>query len=197
MHRRHSELAGITPPDYVLVLALAYRILSANSGLDKPPFLLPAAPLPRHLHPHVQGRSLHHASVPFDHGCVHYCVWPGLPSALHAQQCKSGRGIHFCLQGVFITPGWSLLKTFVMMIGEFEYEELFFGEISAPYEYYSVALFMAFVLVMSIVTMNLLVGLAVDNIQEIQENAELIQLSMNVSAGEVAKIMLSSGGACS
>ena len=98
---------------------------------------------------------------------------------------------------MFITPGWSLLKTFVMMIGEFEYEELFFCEISAPYEYYSVALFMAFVLVMSIVTMNLLVGLAVDNIQEIQENAELIQLSMNVSAGEIAKIMLSSGGACS
>ena len=69
-----------------------------------------------------------------------------------------------------------------MMIGEFEYEELFFGDISAPYEYYSVVLFMVFVLVMSIVTMNLLVGLAVDNIQEIQENAELIQLSMNVSA---------------
>ena len=49
-------------------------------------------------------------------------------------------------------------------------------------EYYSNLLFVVFVLVMGIVVMNLLVGLAVDDIKEIQENAELHQLSLNVSS---------------
>lgn len=79
-----------------------------------------------------------------------------------------------------------------MMVGEFEYEALFphdAAENPPPFEYYSNILFVVFVLVMGIVVMNLLVGLAVDDIQEIQENAEMHQLSLNVSASN--RIMFS------
>ena len=82
-----------------------------------------------------------------------------------------------------------MLKTFVMMIGEFEYEGIFDqSSDDVPFQYYSIILFIVFVLVMGIVIMNLLVGLAVDDIKEIQENAELHQLSMNVSKKRRSKI---------
>ena len=79
-----------------------------------------------------------------------------------------------------------------MMVGEFEYEALFPHDAAdkpPPFEYYSNLMFVVFVLVMGIVVMNLLVGLAVDDIQEIQENAEMHQLSLNVSASN--RIMFS------
>ena len=82
----------------------------------------------------------------------------------------------------FGSPWFAMLKTFVMMTGEFEYTSIFDqSSNSVPFLYYSVIIFIVFVLVMSIVIMNLLVGLAVYDIKEIQENAELRQLSMNVS----------------
>ena len=70
------------------------------------------------------------------------------------------------------------------MIGEFEFEGIFTdngGPIDDPFPVYSAILFIVFVLIMSIIIMNLLVGLAVDDIKEIQENAELEKLSMHVS----------------
>ena len=82
-----------------------------------------------------------------------------------------------------------MLKTFVMMTGEFEYTSIFDqSSTSVPFQYYSIIIFIVFVLVMSIVIMNLLVGLAVYDIREIQENAELRQLSMNVSEKRRTKI---------
>jgi len=97
-----------------------------------------------------------------------------------------GLGFHILFKNnnsFFAYPAGSLVKTFVMMVGELEYEALFphdAAESPPPFEYYSNLLFVVFVLVMGIVVMNLLVGLAVDDIQEIQENAELHQLSLNV-----------------
>ena len=93
--------------------------------------------------------------------------------------------MHYTFQPFFAYPAGSLVKTFVMMVGELEYEALFPhdpAEGPPPFEYYSNLLFVVFVLVMGIVVMNLLVGLAVDDIQEIQENAELHQLSLNVGS---------------
>ena len=90
----------------------------------------------------------------------------------------------------------SLVKTFVMMVGEFEYEALFPHDAAdnpPPFEYYSNLMFVVFVLVMGIVVLNLLVGLAVDDIQEIQENAKMHQLSLNVSASN--RIMFSKNSA--
>ena len=45
---------------------------------------------------------------------------------------------------------------------------------------YTALLFVVFVIIMSIIIMNLLTGLAVDDIQSIAENAELKKLSMQV-----------------
>ena len=90
--------------------------------------------------------------------------------------------LYFQASLAFGSPWFAMLKTFVMMIGEFEYEGIFDQSSNdVPFQYYSIILFIVFVLVMGIVIMNLLVGLAVDDIKEIQENAELHQLSMNVS----------------
>ena len=98
------------------------------------------------------------------------------------------------MQLAFDTPTWALMKTYVMMIGEFEFEGAFTDNDdpskdasenaesarNIPFPDYSSLLFVVFVFVMSIIISNLLVGLAVDDIQEIQENAELEKLSMNV-----------------
>ena len=81
-----------------------------------------------------------------------------------------------------------------MMIGEFDFEGIFTehddpsmnatenGEMAKniPFPDYSSLLFVVFVFIMSIIITNLLVGLAVDDIKEIQDNAELEKLSMNV-----------------
>ena len=80
------------------------------------------------------------------------------------------------------------------MIGEFEFEGIFTehddpdsdketnidNARNIPFPYYSSVLFVIFVFVMSIIISNLLVGLAVDDIKEIQEHAELEKLSMHV-----------------
>ena len=49
-----------------------------------------------------------------------------------------------------------------------------------PFEGYTVTLFVIFVFVMTIIMMNLITGLALDDIQKIAENAEFQNLSMQV-----------------
>ncbi|KAK4315297.1 hypothetical protein Pmani_013468 [Petrolisthes manimaculis] len=79
----------------------------------------------------------------------------------------------------FRTPAHSLLRTSVMMIGEINYSDVFDKE-GAPLEYPEVtyALLVTFLVVMSILIMNLLVGLAVDDIKAVQEQAMLQKLAM-------------------
>ena len=71
------------------------------------------------------------------------------------------------------------------MIGEYEFEGIFTENDHQadliPFPEYSTFLFCVFVLIMSIIIMNLMVGLAVDDIKEVQEHAELEKLSMHVS----------------
>ena len=90
------------------------------------------------------------------------------------------RHLHFQL--AFDTPTWSVIKAYVMMIGEFEWEGMFSehddpamnatenAELARniPFPNYSSVLFVFFAFIMSIIISNLLVGLAVDDIQEIQ-----------------------------
>ena len=75
------------------------------------------------------------------------------------------------------------------MIGEYDFGDIFFPDPGDdeivdptldPFPGYSAPLFIVFVFVMSITIMNLMVGLAVDDIKQIQENAELEKLSMHV-----------------
>ena len=83
-------------------------------------------------------------------------------------------------QPYFNDWGLSIIKTFVMSIGELEYDNLFFdnakyndGIVMVPYENTTRLLFLFFVVIMPIIIMNLLVGLAVDDIKTVQENAVL------------------------
>jgi len=107
-----------------------------------------------------------------------------------------GLGFHilFINHLAFDTPTWALVKTYVMMIGEFEFEGIFTEHDdptkndseneklakNIPFPDYSTILFVVFVFVMSVIIMNLMVGLAVDDIKEIQEHAELQKISMHV-----------------
>ncbi|XP_070568396.1 transient receptor potential cation channel subfamily A member 1 homolog isoform X2 [Ptychodera flava] len=100
-------------------------------------------------------------------------------------------------QEPFQTAYLTFVKTFVMMIGEFEYDSIFFGddylqgetpditsdEYFAHTVWYSevtYVLFVLFLIIMSIIIMNLLVGLAVDDIKEVQEQAVLKRYAMQV-----------------
>lgn len=66
-----------------------------------------------------------------------------------------------------------------MMIGEFDYNDIFHGEDDMHY-WLTYVLFCAFLLVMSIIIMNLLVGLAVDDIKGVQEQAAIKRIAMKV-----------------
>ena len=83
-------------------------------------------------------------------------------------------------QPYFKTFWLSLVKTVIMTSGEMEYDNLFFdnekyndGVVMVPYPDTTRMLFLFFVLIMPIIIMNLLVGLAVDDIKTVQENAVL------------------------
>ncbi|CAI4226496.1 unnamed protein product [Auanema sp. JU1783] len=78
----------------------------------------------------------------------------------------------------FATPWDAIIKTTVMMIGEFEFTALFYGDKEVHMErlfgpQLAYPLFLGFCIVMTILLMNLLVGLAVDDIKAVQEKAEL------------------------
>lgn len=83
-------------------------------------------------------------------------------------------------QGPFSSPSSSLLKTTVMMIGELEFDNIFHsGDPSMlPYPEVTYVLFVLFLILMTILVMNLLLGLAVDDIKAVQDQAILKRLAM-------------------
>ncbi|TRY99671.1 hypothetical protein DNTS_027992 [Danionella cerebrum] len=77
----------------------------------------------------------------------------------------------------------SLLQTFVMMVGEINYQDNFLkpylqGEL--PFPNLTLAVFVWFVLLVPILLMNLLIGLAVGDIAEVQTNACLKRIAMQI-----------------
>ncbi len=69
------------------------------------------------------------------------------------------------------------------MIGEFEFESIFYSEAdpdNLAYPGITFAFFIGFLIIMSIIIVNLLVGLAVDDIKAVQDQAELKRLAMTV-----------------
>ena len=76
-----------------------------------------------------------------------------------------------------------------MMIGEMDFASMFGQDVThtwipptfrVPYPEFTIGFFFLFVILCPILFMNLLVGLAVDNIQSVQEKAVLERLAMQV-----------------
>lgn len=89
-------------------------------------------------------------------------------------------------QQYFSTVVFSTIKTLIMTSGEMEYDNLFFDNQdwnkleTVPYMTTTKILFVMFVFIMPIIIMNLLVGLAVDDIKTVQQNAVLKRIAMQV-----------------
>ncbi|XP_068708472.1 transient receptor potential cation channel subfamily A member 1-like isoform X2 [Montipora foliosa] len=75
---------------------------------------------------------------------------------------------------------YSMMTIFVMTLGEMNYADVFMPWAKLEYAILSNILFVMFVLGMPIIIMNMLVGLAVGDIDKIQENAVLDRYVMQV-----------------
>lgn len=81
---------------------------------------------------------------------------------------------------------YSLYSVVVMMIGELEYSDTFVSHVSEPddifnklhFEKGSLAVLAAFLVLVSIITTNLLTGLAVDDIERLMKNAKETKMCM-------------------
>ena len=69
--------------------------------------------------------------------------------------------------------GWSYLKTLTMAMGEFTYDEVFRGDEKVKFHTTTILTFIALIIVLTIVLMNMLIGIAVNNINSVQKDAEL------------------------
>ena len=93
-------------------------------------------------------------------------------------------GFHVLLayQEPFETVQNSLLKVAIMMSGEFEYTDIFLDENGPPVPFKTVTyiLFVVFFVLVSVITLNLLVGLTVDDIQTFLDEADLKNLQLKL-----------------
>jgi len=92
---------------------------------------------------------------------------------------------------------YSIMKTFVMMTGELEYDGYYTAESldaanPLPYPVTSYIIFVMFIIVVPIVFMNLLVGLAVDDIKEVQYRAALERSVMKIELVYQVEMLLPS-----
>lgn len=72
------------------------------------------------------------------------------------------------------------MKTITMMAGELEFEDIFYGDTEILYPVTAHAMFTTFVVLVTVILTNLLVGLAVSDIQGLQASAGLDRLSRQV-----------------
>ncbi|XP_057651499.1 transient receptor potential channel pyrexia [Diorhabda carinulata] len=88
-------------------------------------------------------------------------------------------GVIFANYPAFQDLKWVFLKVIIMMSGELEYEDVFFPEeekYRIRYPYTAHLMYLGFVILVTIILTNLIVGLAVSDIQELQRSAGLDRL---------------------
>ncbi|KAH8303827.1 hypothetical protein KR018_008986, partial [Drosophila ironensis] len=71
---------------------------------------------------------------------------------------------------------WSFLKSITMMSGELEFEDIFYGDYAVKFPVTAHVIFLSFVLLVTVILTNLMVGLAVSDIQGLQVSATLDRL---------------------
>ena len=81
------------------------------------------------------------------------------------------------------------MKSWVMMLGEFDYTSLFFDDSPPPYTAVTYFVFILFLVLMGIILSNLLVGLAVDDVNQLRSDARLVKLRMQVKNDFYDKFM--------
>uniref|UniRef100_A0A8D0HGQ3 Transient receptor potential cation channel subfamily A member 1 n=1 Tax=Sphenodon punctatus TaxID=8508 RepID=A0A8D0HGQ3_SPHPU len=87
-------------------------------------------------------------------------------------------------QQAYSTPHLSIMQTFAMMLGDINYHEAFLDPLltdELPYPFLSFAILIIFTLLIPILLMNLLIGLAVGDIAEVQKYAALKRIAMQVN----------------
>ncbi|XP_069813575.1 transient receptor potential cation channel subfamily A member 1 isoform X2 [Dendropsophus ebraccatus] len=87
-------------------------------------------------------------------------------------------------QMAFKTPILSLMQTFTMMLGDVNYHDSFLEPMlndQIEYPFLTFAHLVVFTLLIPILLMNLLIGLAVGDIAEVQRNAALKRIAMQVN----------------
>jgi ankyrin repeat protein len=86
-------------------------------------------------------------------------------------------GVLFANYKSFSDLKWVIIKVLVMMSGELEYEDIFYAD-DAPIKYHYTAqvMFLAYVILVTVILANLMVGLAVSDIQGLQQSAGLDRL---------------------
>ncbi|XP_055322540.1 transient receptor potential channel pyrexia isoform X2 [Sitodiplosis mosellana] len=90
-------------------------------------------------------------------------------------------GVLFNSYPAFKSIFWTMLKTITMMSGELEFEDIFYDDkFKIQFPVTSHLLFFAFVVLVTIILTNLLVGLAVSDIQGLQASAGLDRLTRQV-----------------
>ncbi|XP_060520957.1 transient receptor potential channel pyrexia isoform X2 [Cylas formicarius] len=85
-------------------------------------------------------------------------------------------GVIFPNYPAFKDLKWVLIKVIIMMSGELEYEDVLFGNVEVKYPYTAHLAYLIFVLLVTVILTNLLVGLAVSDIQGLQKTADLERL---------------------
>ncbi|MBN3276216.1 TRPA1 protein, partial [Polyodon spathula] len=86
-------------------------------------------------------------------------------------------------QQTFATPALSIMQTFAMMVGDIGYQDYFltpFIRNKLPFPFLTFVFLCWFLLLMPILLINLLIGLAVGDIAEIQRNACLKRIAMQI-----------------
>ncbi|XP_052808392.1 transient receptor potential cation channel subfamily A member 1 homolog isoform X2 [Mya arenaria] len=99
----------------------------------------------------------------------------------------------FCLlqnQTPFSTAPYAILRTTVMMIGELDFNAVFHDDV--VHYWITYVFFCIFLIVMTIVIMNLMIGLAIDDIKAVQDHATLKGIQMKVKLVlDVERLLLS------